>query len=162
MRFELTLCDRALPQSHFRSTAPSRREPYIRFICEGFLSTFSFSSFLLKEDERESRRKENKEERAAVGLVSLRLGHATALTPHCGVIHYRGAVSLRSRELLNKFKIPPLATDCVTPVRKSDSTGFACLRRLFVHRKRRKIRYPRSIRQIGICRSDKLKLSGAS
>ena len=115
----------------------------MRFICEGFLSTFSFSSFLLKEDERESRRKENKEERAAVGLVSLRLGHATALTPHCGVIHYRGAVSLRSRELLNKFKIPPLATDCVTTVRKSDSAGFTCLRRLFVHRKRRKIRYPR-------------------
>ncbi|MBQ2378307.1 MAG: hypothetical protein II297_07900, partial [Clostridia bacterium] len=30
----------------------------------------------------------------------------------CGVIHYRGAVSLRSRELLSKLKIPPLATDC--------------------------------------------------
>ena len=26
--------------------------------------------------------------------VSLRLGHATALTPHCGVIHYRVATSL--------------------------------------------------------------------
>ena len=73
--------------------------------------------------EREKRRK------AAVGLVSLRLGHATALTPHCGVIHYRGAVSLRSRELLSKLKIPPLATDCFYPVRKSDSTGFARLLR---------------------------------
>ena len=27
--------------------------------------------------------------------ASLRLGHATALTPHRGVIHYRGAASLR-------------------------------------------------------------------
>ena len=36
------------------------------------MSTFSFSSFLLKEDERESRRKENKEERAtAVSLGAL-------------------------------------------------------------------------------------------
>ena len=26
--------------------------------------------------------------------VSLRLGHAAALTTHCGVIHYRGATSL--------------------------------------------------------------------
>ena len=30
--------------------------------------------------------------------VSLRLGHATALTPHRGVIHYRGAASLPQGE----------------------------------------------------------------
>ena len=35
--------------------------------------------------------------------VSLRLGHATALTPHCGVIHYRGAASLPHREGKKKF-----------------------------------------------------------
>ena len=78
------------------------------------MSHFSCFFFRKRRNKRNQTERE-KRRKAAVGLVSLQLGHATALTPHRGVIHYRGAVSLRSRKLLNKFKIPPLATDCFTP-----------------------------------------------
>ena len=64
---------------------------------------FLFFFFRRKKKVRESRRKEQKEER-----------RQSVFTLY---------------ELLNKFKIHPLATDGYDPVRKFDSTEFAGLRR---------------------------------
>ena len=100
------------PLRHGVTVTPLQGEDSFNIFCGGvFLSHFSCFFFRKRRNKRNQTERE-KRRKAAVGLVSLRLGHATALTPHCGVIHYRGAVSLRSRELLSKLKIPPLATDC--------------------------------------------------
>ena len=72
------------------------------------MSTFSFSSFLLKEDERESRRKENKEERApqsrwafwrngsfasSAQTVSRHLGETAGYEPRPQIRQYRICLS---------------------------------------------------------------------
>ena len=74
------------------------------------MSTFSFSSFLLKEDERESRRKENKEERA----------------PQSRWAFWRNGSFASSAQTVSRLLGETAGTN---PVRKSDSTGFACLHR---------------------------------
>ena len=56
--------------------------------------------------------------------VSLRLGHATALTPHCGVIHYRGAASLPHR---GRLRIERLRREDERTV--EDAGPYKCIER---------------------------------
>ncbi len=60
--------------------------------------------------------------------VSLRLGHATALTPHCGVIHYCGVASLPLGKAKKKFSLPDKGKQpppCYGALRVSEDTEYS-------------------------------------